>query len=86
MIYPVYSVRDVKVGFDVQFLVQANVEAAKRSFEMAVNNPGSMMGFKPSDFELYEIGSFDTDKGVFSGNPVPSFVIGGAEIYAKSER
>ena len=60
MIYPVYTVRDIKVGFDVQFLVQASEEAATRAFEMAINNPGSMMGFKPSDFELYQNQQFYT--------------------------
>lgn len=84
MNYPVYTIRDVKVGFDTQFLVQANEESAKRAFEMAVNNPGSMLGFKPSDFELYQIGSFNTETGVFTGFGVPVFVIGGAELYAKS--
>lgn len=83
MIYPVYTVRDVKVGFDVQFLVQASEEAAKRAFEMAVNNPGTMMGFKPSDFELYKVAEFDTDKGVMIGCPIPEFVVGGEELYAK---
>lgn len=83
MIYPVYTVRDVKVGFDVQFLVQATEAAAIRAFEMAVSNPNQMMGFRPSDFELYKIGDFDTDKGVMTGCPVPEFVVGGEQVYAK---
>lgn len=84
MIYPVYTIRDVKVGFDTQFLVQVNEAAAVRAFEQAVNSPGTMLGFKPSDFELYHIGNFDTDKGFFDGFKVPEFVIGGVDLYAKS--
>lgn len=84
MRYPVYTIHDKKVGFDTQFLVQVNEEAAKRAFEMAINNPGSMLAFIPSDFELYQIGEFDTETGVFNGYPFPEFIIGGAELYAKS--
>ena len=83
MIYPVYTVRDVKVGFDTQFLVQMNDDAAKRAFEMAISNPNQMMGFKPSDFELYKIAEFDTDSGQIRAMSIPEFIIGGAEAYAK---
>lgn len=84
MIYPVYTIRDVKVGFDTQFMVQINDDAAIRAFNMAINNPGTMLAFVPSDFELYKIGEFNTDIGHFEPCPVPQFMIGGADVYAKS--
>lgn len=84
MKYPVYTIRDVKVGFDTQFMVQINDDAAIRAFNMAINNPGTMLAFVPSDFELYKIGEFETDNGYFEPCPVPQFMIGGVDVYAKS--
>lgn len=36
---------------------------AIRSFALNVNEPSSLMGFKPDDFSLWLVGSFDTDTG-----------------------
>lgn len=84
MKYPVYSIRDVKVGFDPTFLVQSNDDAAVRAFEVAINNPGnSVMNYRPSDFELYKIGDFEVETGQFESCPVAQFIIGGVDV-AKS--
>lgn len=83
MKYPVFSIRDTKVGFDTQFIVQINDEAAIRAFEMIINNPGTMVNFRPSDFEFYKIGQFETDNGRFYPLEVPEFMIGGVDAYEK---
>lgn len=80
MKYPVYCVRDTKVGFDTQFIVQANEPAAIRGFTYMVNNPGNMPSFAPADFELYRIGEFETDSGVFSAQIPAEFVVNGASL------
>lgn len=84
MTYPVYCVRDVKVGFDTRFLIEANDDAARRGFSMAINTTTSMMNYQPSDYELYKIGDFDVESGRFEPTQIPQFLIGGAEVYAKS--
>lgn len=84
MTYPVYCVRDVKVGFDTRFLVEANDDAAKRGFSMAINTTTSMMNYQPSDYELYRLGEFNVETGHFDSLDVPAFVIGGMDVYAKS--
>lgn len=62
MIYPIYCVRDNKVGFQPQMLVEQNDASAMRGFKYAVNAEG-LMNYSPSDFDLYKIGEFDTEKG-----------------------
>lgn len=84
MTYPVYCVRDVKVGFDTRFLVEMNDESAKRGFSMAINTTNSMMNYQPSDYELYRIGEFTIESGKFDALEVPEFIVGGLEVYAKS--
>ena len=80
MIYPVYCVRDVKVGFQPQMLVEQNDASAIRGFSYAVNNEG-LMNYSPSDFDLYRIGRFDTDKGIFEAVTVPELVASGASVF-----
>lgn len=85
MKYPVFCIRDTKVGFDPTFMVQVNDDAAVRGFEVAINNPSNVvMNYRPSDYELYKIGEFDTDSGRFFSLDVPVFMIGGNDVYAKS--
>lgn len=63
--YPVYSYRDLKVGFG-QPQIEANEPAAVRGFSMAINNSQGLMGFAPSDYELFRIGEFDSDVGTIT--------------------
>lgn len=53
-----YSIRDSKVSFGVPFLEQSDA-AARRGFSFAFHNQNSVVGFSPSDFSLYRIGTFD---------------------------
>lgn len=85
MKYPVFCIRDTKVGFDPTFMVQVNDEAGIRGFEVAINNPSNIvMNFRPADYEFYKIGYFETDNGRFYPLEVPEFMIGGVDAYAKS--
>lgn len=78
--YPVYSIRDTKVGFDTQFIVQANEGAAKRGFSFMINNNQSVLGFSPADFELYHIADFDTVSGEMKSVFPPEFIINGGTV------
>lgn len=58
----VYAVRDLVAKSFNQPWVDVNDEVAMRGFAQAINN-NSIMGFRPADFQLYQIGEFDTEKG-----------------------
>lgn len=62
MKYPMYSIRDAKVGFMTP-TVDQNDAAAARNFEHAVLNSASLMNSHPADYSLYKIGEFDTESG-----------------------
>lgn len=62
MKYGVYSYRDNKTSFG-QIWYDHNDEAAKRGFAMMMNTPSGIMGFAPADFDLFRIGTFDSDNG-----------------------
>lgn len=66
MKYPIYSIRDAKVGFMTP-TVDANDASAARNFEHAVLNSASLMNSHPGDYALYKIGEFDSDSGAVTG-------------------
>lgn len=70
-----YAIRDLKVGF-LAPMVDDNEASAMRNFEYACHN-NDIINFAPSDFELYHIGTFDTDSGTIDPSPVPDFVCNG---------
>lgn len=79
MKYPVYSYRDAKVGFG-QPIVDSNDLSAKRGFAYAINNSTGVMGFQPGDFDLYHIGSFDSETGMISGQ-MPVIIATGLSVF-----
>lgn len=62
MIYPLYSIRDVQTGF-MSPTVDMNDNAAARNFAHAIQASDGVMHTHASDFDLFKIGSFDTDNG-----------------------
>lgn len=76
--YPVYSYRDKSVGFGAP-VVESNEYCAKRGFAMRVTNDPGVMGYAPSDFDLYKIGEFDTKTGLLDPC-TPQFVVNGATV------
>lgn len=68
MIYNVYSIRDELTGFMTP-VVEHSDAVAMRNFQMACSaskRDTSLMAFRPSDYILYQIGTFDTDSGLIS--------------------
>lgn len=62
MVYNVYSVLDVTVGYGVP-IVQDNDAVAMRAFENGCSDVTSVWHTHPADFHLYCIGTFDTSSG-----------------------
>lgn len=70
----VYAVRDVKAESYGNLITLPAVGLALRTFEDAVNSPGSVLGQNPDDFSLYEIGTYDPIAGIISGYDVPKYI------------
>ena len=65
MIYAVIALRD-KVSKNFESInLDVSEATAKRNFSFAVNNSKELL-FKAKDLELYHIGDFETEKGLFS--------------------
>lgn len=80
MVYGVYAFRDNKTAFG-QIWCDSSDEAAKRGFSMMINNGDGIMGFAPSDFDLFKIGEFDSDNGQLTPCwPITYLVNGNAVI------
>lgn len=81
MIYGVYAVRDVKMGF-AQPLLDNNDETAIRNFssqcKSAQMNP--TLFYAPEDFSLYKIGEYDTDTAKLSAITPPTLLIEAVNI------
>lgn len=75
MIYPMHAIKDTKTGF-LQPTCDINQETAVRNFAQAVNRKDTIMGFSPSDFELYKVGEYDTESGIITPCPA-DFICGG---------
>ena len=65
MVYNVYSVLDVNVGYGVP-IVQDNDAVAMRSFENGCMDKSSVWHTHSADFSLFCIGTFDTSSGEIS--------------------
>lgn len=79
MILNLYCVRDLTSGFN-QPWCDKNDEAAMRGFSYSINN-NDIMGFRPSDFQLFQVGTFDTEKGDVT-HILPTLVVRGEEVVA----
>lgn len=82
MKYPAFSIRDLKAdSFGFPYF-DTNEQTAKRGFAYQINN-NDIMGFSPADYDLYQVGAFDMEKGVFDKFDVPEFVCSGNSVYGK---
>lgn len=76
MIYGVYAIRDSKTGF-LTPTVDINDQSAARNFEHAALQSNTLFFSHPADYDLYKIGSFDTDSGLLQAFSAPDFIIAG---------
>lgn len=80
LIYPVFSVRDIKAdGFGVP-MIYVNEQTAKRDFDYRIHNDKSM-GFSPADYDLYKIGEMNSRTGKLTGIELPEFIINGGQLF-----
>lgn len=78
MIYPLFAIRDIKVGFMSPNADQSE-QSAIRNFAYAVNSEG-LMNYSPKDFDLYKVGSFDSETGALDPCVV-QLVCSGVDVF-----
>lgn len=76
----IYSIKDNVAGF-LQPTYSLYETQALRDFSYACNQPG-LMNFKPEDYSLWYVGSFDTETGEVE-SIVPKLIIHGSEVVKK---
>lgn len=76
----VFAIRDKHTGF-LEPKLNINEQVAIRGFATAINNSpvGSEIGFAPGDFDLYKLGEFDSDTGMYDTH-IPEFVVSGSSV------
>lgn len=83
MKFPVYSIRDIHVGFMAP-RVESNDYTARRSFAFEINNRDGIMNFSAKDFDLYKIGEFEQETGKFEPC-IPELVVSGINVLGAGE-
>lgn len=78
MILNAYSIRDKFSCFGTPFFVE-NDFVAIRNFRFLVMNHETAVGLAPADFDLYNLGSFNSDTGQLVPLDVPVSLISGTE-------
>lgn len=63
MNYGVYSIYDSAAGVFTAPTIDISDASAVRAFQHAMSNHDTIMNFKPEDFALYQIGSFEVESG-----------------------
>ena len=79
MIYGVYAIYDSAAHVFTAPTIDISDASAVRSFKQAIANSGSVMNFKPDDFSLYQIASFDVETGEIEPLTPPSRLIIGSD-------
>lgn len=74
MILEVFSVRDVHTGF-MPVTCERNEESAKRSFRHACRNVDTLYFSHAKDFDLYKVGTFNTDTGALDFLVPPQLIL-----------
>ncbi len=84
MIYGIYSIRDHLTGY-MQPVIETSDPAALRNFAMAINRfprekGASLMSWRPSDYDFFRLGDFDTETGMISAYPSPKLIASGLSV------
>lgn len=75
----IYSIRDLRTGF-LTPTYDINDAVAARNFAHAVMNSDSVLLTHAADFDLYRIGTFDSETGRITPEDMPVFVSGGKDV------
>lgn len=79
MTYGVYGYRDNKFAFGPIWMDQ-NDEVAQRGFAFMINNREGIFNFAPADFDLFKIGTFDSETGQIESVWPIQFICNGLNV------
>lgn len=79
MKYGVYAIYDSAAHVFSAPTIDISDASAVRGFQQAIANSGSLMNFKPDDFSLYQVGTFDVETGELEPLTPPSRLIVGSD-------
>lgn len=80
MRYKVVCIRDRAADVFGQPVFVAALGQALRSFGDEINNKESQMSKHPDDYDLYELGEFDDNEGLFYANNPRQIAVGKEQI------
>lgn len=75
----VYAMRDLKTEF-ISPVCSANDEVARRNFESAISQSQDVLFTHREDFQLFKIGSFNTESGVLTPEKLPILIADGKDV------
>lgn len=78
MIYPICCMRDQLTGFMNPF-VASNVKVAERDFKILINDDAQSLHHNPQHFDLYQLGTFDTETGKITVSE-PDLIVTGLSV------
>lgn len=78
-----YAIRDIAAEKFFAPQAEYNDTTAIRWFGELINNGTGPLNYQPKDFDLYEVGSFDTEKGVIMSVAPIRRVVSGTDVFAK---
>lgn len=85
MILKAFSIRDQKAEvFNTPFFQKTHGEA-ERSFRAAVMDEKTQLNKYPEDFNLYYVGQYDDNTGVFEAKDAPEHVLGAIQCHASNK-
>lgn len=85
MIYGVYAIFDSAAHIFTAPTIDISDASAVRAFHQALANPCSVMNFKPGDFSLYQVGTFDVESGTLEPMVPPSRLVVGSDGHIQKE-
>lgn len=75
MILPICCMRDQLTGFMNPFCT-TNESVAERDFKILINDDKQSLHYNPQHFDLYKIGTFNTETGEIIPSPAEILVTG----------
>lgn len=85
MKYGVYSIRDSAAGVFTAPTIDISDASAVRAFQQALQNEASVMHFKPEDFSLHQVATFDVESGLMEPVVPPVHLYTGYRTFANEE-
>lgn len=77
----VFAIRDVAANRFFAPQMEYNDLTARRWFGELINNGAGPLNFQPKDYDLFEVGDFDTEKGEICATAPIRLVCTGVDVY-----